>query len=220
MVSLAEESHSKDGNNKDINDEADEEVNSSLDEEIHVRLPDLALVVGVDAPGLDESAVEVQVVGHDDGAMTPTACNSCCLPQSGHSGTSIPVMTWTWSGPDSTYSYPKLPIMIAINKQKKASNFLSPYLSSSRNVKYLVSQTSARWRPVTVPSLAASLCIMRPSRVAHIRTQRSLYSTTVPDWRSDSTLPGSNYAMDIRKPGTEKASFRKMNFKLVPASFE
>ena len=85
---------------------------------------------------------------------------------------------------------------------------------------YLVSQTSARWRPVTVPSLAASLCIMRPSRVAHIRTQRSLYSTTVPDWRSDSTLPGSNYAMDIRKPGTEKASFRKMNFKLVPASFE
>ena len=68
MVSLAEESHSKDGNNKDINDEADEEVNSSLDEEIHVRLPDLALVVGVDAPGLDESAVEVQVVGHDDGA--------------------------------------------------------------------------------------------------------------------------------------------------------
>ena len=145
----------------------------------------------------------------------------CCFPQSGHSATSIPVMTWTWSGPDSTYSYPKLPIMIAINKQKKASNFLSPYLSSSRNVKYLVSQTSARWRPVTVPSLAASLCLMRPSRVAHIRTQRSLYSTTVPDWKSDSTLPGSNYAMDIRKPGTEKArSFRKMNFKLVPASFE
>ena len=66
MVSLAEESHSKDGNNKDINDEADEEVNSSLDEEIHVGLPDLALVVGVDAPGLDESAVEVQVVGHDE----------------------------------------------------------------------------------------------------------------------------------------------------------
>ena len=50
MVSLAEESHSKDGNNKDINDEADEEVNSSLDEEIHVGLPDLALVVGVDTP--------------------------------------------------------------------------------------------------------------------------------------------------------------------------
>ena len=142
MVSLAEESHSKDGNNKDINDEADEEVNSSLDEEIHVGLPDLALVVGVDAPGLDESAVEVQVVGHDDGA---TACNSCCLPQSGHSGTSIPVMTWTWSGPDSTYSYPKLPIMIAINKQKKASNFLSPYLSSPRNVK--VSATVIRTPP-------------------------------------------------------------------------
>ena len=69
----------------------------------------------------------------------------CYFPQSGHSGTSIPVMTWTWSGPDTTYSYPKLPIMIAINKQKKASNFLSPYLSSSRNVK--VSATVIRTPP-------------------------------------------------------------------------
>ena len=67
MIGFARQSYGKDGNNEDIDDEADKESDGCLYEVVHVGLPDLPLVVGVDVSRLDEGAVEVEVVRHDDG---------------------------------------------------------------------------------------------------------------------------------------------------------
>ena len=73
-------------------------------------------------------------------------------------------------------------------------------------------QSSARCRPVTTPILAARRCISRPITVETISTHSSLNSAPAPEVRSDSMLPGSRYAMDMRKPGPVKAhSFLKLN---------
>lgn len=59
--------------------------------------------------------------------------------------------------------------------------------------------------------LAAKRCMSRPKTVAHSRTQSILYFAAAPDCKSDSILPGSRYAIDMRKPGPVKAhSLRKL----------
>jgi len=64
------------------------------------------------------------------------------------------------------------------------------------------------WRP---NYLAAKRCMSRPRTVAHSKTHKILYLAAAPDCISDSMLPGSRYAMDIRKPGPVKAhSLRKL----------
>lgn len=65
---------------------------------------------------------------------------------------------------------------------------------------------------IDVPNLVDNCCITNPNTVAANKIHNSLYFAIVPDWRSLSMLPGSKYAMDIRKPGPVKAhSLRKLN---------
>lgn len=62
-----------------------------------------------------------------------------------------------------------------------------------------------------VTYLAAKRCMSKPKTVAHSRTQSILYFAAAPDCKSDSILPGSKYAIDMRKPGPVKAhSLRKL----------
>lgn len=50
-------------------------------------------------------------------------------------GIKSPFETSAAGGADTTYSYPKVTPITAISRQKKSSNFLSPYLSRKRKVK-------------------------------------------------------------------------------------
>ena len=68
IVCFSVETMGEHRDNKHVDDEADEESDGGLDEVVHVGLAHLPLVCGVDAPGLDEGAVEIQVVRHDDGS--------------------------------------------------------------------------------------------------------------------------------------------------------
>lgn len=59
--------------------------------------------------------------------------------------------------------------------------------------------------------LAARRCISKPKTVAHKSTHKILYFAAAPLCKSDSMLPGSRYAMDMRNPGPVNAhNLRKL----------
>lgn len=59
--------------------------------------------------------------------------------------------------------------------------------------------------------LAARRCISKPKTVAHKSTHKILYFAAAPLCKSDSMLPGSKYAMDMRNPGPVNAhNLRKL----------
>lgn len=59
--------------------------------------------------------------------------------------------------------------------------------------------------------LAAKRCINKPKTVAHKSTHKIWYLAAAPLCKSDSMLPGSKYAMDMRNPGPVNAhNLRKL----------